>query len=210
MSMPQHPVPPGPMEQHTPEPRTELEWGILNQVIATGSLLILGFNYLLFIALIHEGPDYPCISPPSGVDNTPDTMGRGDWSFLPPTLQCHYPAPRPGEPPITVDMFPQGAEIFWASLIAVALTLVVGLILRRRATTSVPQGAGLALLWTGMATASLADMVALVLWVGDGRALIPSVVGLCLVVMGVVGALARKRATSRLTGDPRSHHDLHR
>lgn len=143
------------------------------------------------------------------MDNIPDTMGRGDWSFLPPTLQCHYPAPRPGEPPITVDMFPQGAEIFWTSLIAVALTLVVGLVLRRRVTTSVPQGAGLALLLTGMATALLTDMVALVLWISDGRALMPSMVGLCLVAMGAVGALARKRATSRLMGDPRSRHHLH-
>lgn len=208
MSMPRQPVSPGPMEQHTPVPRTGLEWGVLNQVIAAGSLLILGYNYLLFIALIHEGRNYPCISPPSGVDNIPDTMGGGDWSFFPPTLQCHYPAPRPGEPPITVDMFPQGAEIFWAGLITVALTLVVGLVLRRRDTTSVPQGAGLALLVTGMATALLADIVALVLWISDGRALMPSMVGMCLVVMGAVGALARKRATSRPMGDPRSCHYL--
>ena len=154
MSMPRHPVSPGVTEQQAPVPRTGLEWAILNQVIAAGSLLILGFNHLQFIALIHEGSDYPCISPPSWVDATPDTMGRGDRSFLPPTLVCRYPAPVSGEPPIAVDMFPQGAEIFWAGLIAVVLTLVVGLVLRRRDTTSVPQGAGLALLLTGMAISS--------------------------------------------------------
>lgn len=60
------------------------------------------------------------------------TVGfEGEWTFIPPTLVCHYSSDDadPGKN-FTADLFPTGVGTFWLGLTALACGSTAGLLFR--------------------------------------------------------------------------------
>lgn len=107
-------------------------WVCLNTVVLVGALAVLGANQLLFVGLGHDGAHRACARAdvaPYGID--PTVGYEAQWSFVPPTLTCHYSSDD-GDPGknFTADLFPAGASTFWTGLTALACSVTAGLLLR--------------------------------------------------------------------------------
>ena len=117
-------------------------WVWLNTVVLVGAVAVLGANQFSFVSLGHDGADRACARADVSPYHADPTVGsEGEWTFLPPTLVCHY-ASDDGDPRknVTVDLFPTGAGTFWLGLSALACGITAGLLFRstRKADKSAP------------------------------------------------------------------------
>lgn len=117
-------------------------WVWLNAVVLVGAVAVLVSNQFSFVSLGHDGADHVCARADVSSYHADPTMGlKGEWTFIPPTLVCHYSSDD-GDPGknFTADLSPAGAGTFWLGLTALACGITAGLIFRstRKAHESAP------------------------------------------------------------------------
>lgn len=122
--------------------RSTRAWVWLNAMVLVGAVAVLGANQFSFVSLGHDGADRACARADVSPYHADPTVGsEGEWTFLPPTLVCHY-ASDDGDPRknVTADLFPTGAGTFWLGLSALACGITAGLLFRstRKADKSAP------------------------------------------------------------------------
>ena len=115
-------------------------WIWLDTVVLVGALAVLGANQLFFVGLGHDGAHRACARAdvsPYGID--PTVGYEAQWSFLPPTLICHYSwDDGDSVEDFTADLFPAGANTFWMGLTALACSITAGLLFRSTRKTREP------------------------------------------------------------------------
>ena len=117
-------------------------WVWLNTVVLVGDVAVLVSNQFSFVSLGHDGVDRACARADVSLyqDDHPVDY-EGEWTFIPPTLVCHYSSDN-GDPGknFTADLFPTGAGTFWLGLTALACGITAGLLFRstRKAHESAP------------------------------------------------------------------------
>lgn len=124
-------------------PRNGMElsdWIFTTWVLAGAALVLWIGNQVTHFFLIRQGTHYACAT--QGLPDSARALGAADqgriWgesTFFPPTFFCSYPRQDRVQVPVVVDMYPAGPWIFWISLVVLALTAVLGVVLRRRART---------------------------------------------------------------------------
>lgn len=105
--------------------------------VALNALVIVGASMVWMVNQFEHGVlmKARCIgvAPPRVEGVSMDALGQIEGSLFPPTLYCEFARWPGGTPPVRVDMYPHGAEIFWWSSAVIVGAVVFGVWLRRRA-----------------------------------------------------------------------------
>lgn len=107
-------------------------WVWLNAVVLVGAVAVLVSNQFSFVSLGHDGADRACARADVSPYRADPTVGyEGKWTFVPPTLVCHYSSDN-GDPGknFTADLFPTGASTFGLGLTSLACGITAGLLFR--------------------------------------------------------------------------------